>query len=106
MGEGDRLRSSVCASAPEEASIGLTGAAAMHAPTVRDALQILSGALKISNRGVATIFGVRGETASFLYVVTAPNIKCPDQIVDAAIAMIFNTMRQLSGPDDARSACA
>ena len=41
---------------------------------------------------------VRGQIASFLYVVTAPNIESADQIVDAGIAVIVNAMRQLCGP--------
>jgi len=70
----------------------------MHAPTVRDALQIVSGTLKTSNTGVATILDVRGKTAAFHYIVTAPNIESADQIVDAGIAVICNTMRTLCGP--------
>ena len=80
------------------ASLGLTGLVSMHAPTVRDALQIISNSIQTSNTGVATTLDVRGQIASFLYVVTAPNIESSDQIVDAGIAVIVNTMRQLCGP--------
>ena len=79
-------------------AVGLTGPASMHAPTVRDAVQILSSTLKTSNTGVSTTLDVRGQSASFQYVVTAPNIESADQIVDAAVAMIVNTMRRLCGP--------
>jgi hypothetical protein len=79
-------------------AVGLTGLVSMHAPTVRDALQVLSSTLKISNTGVATALDVRGQIASFEYVVTAPNTDNADQIVDAAIAMIVNTIRRLCGP--------
>jgi AraC-like DNA-binding protein len=79
-------------------SIGLTGLVSMHAPTVRDALQIISDSIRTSNTGVATMLEERGASASFQYVVTAPNIESADQIVDAAIALIVNTMRQLCGP--------
>ena len=79
-------------------AVGLTGLVSMHAPTVRDALQVLSSTLKISNTGVATALDVRGQIASFEYVVTAPNIGAADQIVDAAIAMVVNTIRRLCGP--------
>jgi AraC-like DNA-binding protein len=78
-------------------SLGLTGLVSMHASTVRDALQILSSTLKTSNTGVATVLDVRGHIASFLYVVTAPNIESTDQIVDAGVAVIVITMRQLCG---------
>ena len=79
-------------------AVGLTGLVSMHAPTVRDALQVLSSTLKPSNTGVATALDVCGHIASFQYVVTAPNIGAADQIVDAAIAMIVNTMQRLCGP--------
>jgi AraC-like DNA-binding protein len=79
-------------------AVGLTGLAAMHAPTVRDALQIIAGSLRTSNTGAETVLCVRGEAASFVYVITAARIESADQIVDAAVAMIFNTMRQLCGP--------
>jgi AraC-like DNA-binding protein len=79
-------------------SIGLTGLVSMHAPTVRDALQVISGSLKTSNTGVATMLEERGGVAAFQYVVTAPNIESADHIVDAAIALVVNTMRQLCGP--------
>jgi AraC-like DNA-binding protein len=79
-------------------SLGLSGLVSMHASTVRDALQVLSSTLKTSNTGVATTLDVRGKTASFLYVVTAPNIESSDQIVDAGIAVVVNTMRQLCDP--------
>lgn len=79
-------------------SIGLTGLVSMHASTVRDALQIISGSIKTSNAGVATMLEEHGGSASFQYVVTAPSILNADHIVDAAIAVIVNTMRQLCGP--------
>jgi AraC-like DNA-binding protein len=79
-------------------SIGLTGLVSMHAATVRDALQVISGSLKTSNTGVATMLEERGGVASFQYVVTAPNIESADHIVDAAIALVVNTMHQLCGP--------
>ena len=79
-------------------SLGLTGLVSMHASTVREALQIISNSIQTTNTGVATTLEVRGQIASFLYVVTAPNIESSDQIVDAGIAVIVNAMRQLCGP--------
>ena len=70
----------------------------MHAPTVRDALQIISGSIRTSDAGVATMLEEHGPVASFQYVVTDPNIPNADHVVDAAIAVIVNTMRQLCGP--------
>ncbi len=80
------------------ASIGLTGLVSMHAPTVRAALHIISVGIRTSNTGVATMLDERGGVASFQYLVTAPNIENSDQIVDAAMAVIVNMMRQLCGP--------
>jgi AraC-like DNA-binding protein len=79
-------------------AVGLTGLVSMHAPTVRDALHVLSSTLKTSDTGSAVALDVRGQIASFQYVVTAPNVGNADQIVDAAIAMIVNTMRRLCSP--------
>jgi len=79
-------------------AVGLTGLAAVHAPTVRDAVQILTSTLRTSNTGAVAALDVRGASASFAYVITASEVASADHIVDAAIAMIFNTMRQLCGP--------
>ena len=51
-------------------SLGLTGLVSMHASTVREALQIISNSIQTTNTGVATTLEVRGQIASFLYVVT------------------------------------
>ena len=53
--------------------------------------------LQTSDTGGATFLDVRRSVASFGYGVTAPAIESADQIVDAAIAIAFNVMRQLCG---------
>ena len=77
---------------------GLSGLVSLHAPTVREALRVLAEGLKTSDTGGAVAFAERGGEASLGYVVTAPDIELSDQIVDGAMAIAFNTMRQLCGP--------
>lgn len=48
-------------------AVGLTGLAAMHAATVRDALKIISSSLKTTNTGATTVLDVRGADASLLH---------------------------------------
>ncbi len=78
--------------------IGLTGLVSMHAPTVREALEVIAAGLKTSDTGGAVVLDQRGDRASFGYVLTAPNVEAPDQILDGATAIVFNIMRSLCGP--------
>ena len=78
--------------------IGLAALVSMHAPTVREALQVIAASLRTSDTGGAAILDQRGGQAFFGYVVIAPNIANADQIVDAAIAIIVSLMRSLCGP--------
>ncbi len=77
--------------------MGLTGLVSIHSPTVREGLEVITATLQTSDTGGATFLDVRRSVASFGYGVTAPAIESVDQIVDAAIAIAFNVMRQLCG---------
>jgi AraC-like DNA-binding protein len=77
--------------------MGLTGLVSIHSPTVREGLDVITATLQTSDTGGATFLNVRRGVASFGYAVTAPAIESADQIVDAAIAIAFNVMRQLCG---------
>ncbi len=77
--------------------MGLTGLVSIHSPTVREGLDVITATLQTSDTGGATFLEVRRGVASFGYVVTAPNVESAEQIVDAAIAIAFNLMRQLCG---------
>jgi AraC-like DNA-binding protein len=80
-------------------AIGLTGLVSLHSSTVREALRVVIDTLKTSETGGATLLDVRGALASFIYTVTAPNIEAVDQIEDGSVAIAFNLMRQLCGPE-------
>ena len=82
----------------EPTAMGLTGLVSLHASTVREALMTLAAGLKTSDTGGAAILSESQGDASFGYVVTAPDVECADQIVDAAMAIVVNTMRSLCGP--------
>jgi len=78
--------------------MGLTGLVSIHSPTVREGLEIIVATLQTSDTGGATFLDVRRGVACFGYAVTAPDIESADQIVDAALAIAFNVMRQLCDP--------
>ena len=86
--------------------LGLTGLVSIHSPTVREGLEVITATLQTSDTGGATFLDLSHGVTSFGYAVTAPAIESADQIVDAAIAIVFNVMRRLCGtawrPDAAR----
>jgi hypothetical protein len=49
---------------------GLTGLVSLHAPTVREALQVIAAGLKTSDTGGVVVLDQRGDLATFGYVVT------------------------------------
>ena len=79
--------------------MGLAGLVSIHSPTVREGLEVITATLVTSDTGGATFLDVRRGVASLGYAVIAPNIESADQIVDGAIAIAFNLMRQLCGAD-------
>ena len=79
-------------------AIGLTGLVSFNAPTVREALRVVTDTLKTSDTGGKTFLKVAGDKASFGYAVVAPDIESVDQIMDGSIAIAFNLMRRLCGP--------
>ena len=78
--------------------IGLAGLVSIHSPTVREGLEVITATLRTSDTGGATFLDVRRGAASFGYAVTASGVEGGDQIVDGAVAIAFNLMRQLCGP--------
>ncbi len=77
--------------------MGLTGLVSIHSPTVREGLEVITATLQTSDTGGGAFLDVRRSVASFGYGVIAPDVESADQIVDAGIAIAFNTMRQLCG---------
>ena len=77
--------------------MGLTGLVSIHSPTVREGLEVITSTLRTSDTGGAGFLDIRRRVASFGYAVTAPNVESEEQIVDGAMAICFNIMRQLCG---------
>ncbi len=77
---------------------GLTGLVSLNAPTVGDALRLLADGLRTSDTGAAVTLTFERADAMLGYVVTARNVDHADQIVDGAIAIALNILRELRGP--------
>ena len=78
-------------------SVGLPGLVSLHASTVREALQVIVEGLRTRDTGGRVSLDVRDDTASFRFVVVAPNVEAADQIADGALAICFNLMKGLCG---------
>ena len=79
-------------------AIGLTGLVSINSPTVREALRVIIDTLKTSDTGGRAFVDKRDGLASLGYSVTAYEIEGGDRIEDHALAIGFNIMRQLCGP--------
>jgi len=78
-------------------AIGLAGFAAINSPTVRDALQTLVAALRLSDTGGVARLEVRDVIAVISWSVAVPGVEAIDQISDGAIAVACNLVRELCG---------
>jgi AraC-like DNA-binding protein len=79
------------------ATIGLVGSLARQAPNVGSALRDLSRYLHVFNRASAISLAIDGDVATLGYAIVADDVAASDQISDACIAILFNTMRDLYG---------
>ena len=77
-------------------SIGLAGLVAINAETVGEALEIVELHLKDSETGLTLHVGRRNGTASAALSAVHPDTQGLDHIVDGALAVLCNIMRQLS----------
>jgi AraC-like DNA-binding protein len=80
-------------------SLGLVGFTILNSRTVREALQVLVDSLKLTVTGVNLFVDARNESATLSFVITNRRIAAGDQIVDAAIAVSCNILRELIGRD-------
>jgi len=80
-------------------SLGLVGLLVKHSPDVGTALLSLAGYLHLHHGGTTTAVVLDGEVAILSYDIYQPNVEAADQITDGALAVLFNTMRTLCGPD-------
>jgi AraC-like DNA-binding protein len=79
-------------------SLGLVGYLASSAPTVGTALEIIRQANSVSDAGGAVTLDAREHTVSLGYEVVEPGVEHADQLAAAAIAIGFNILRALCGP--------
>ena len=80
-------------------SLGLVGFLVQHSPDVGTALRKLVRYLHLHVRGAAPTLSAHGNLAMLGYEIHEPQVEATDQIGDGAIAVEFNIMRSLCGPD-------
>lgn len=80
-------------------SLGLVGYLVQHSPNVGSALHSLTRYLHLHVRGAVTTLAVYGDTAVLGYDIYQLKVEATDQIGDGALAIMFNIMRSLCGPD-------
>lgn len=80
-------------------SLGLVGLLARYAPDVGSALRRLGEYMYLHHGGALTTVKAEGDTATLSYGIHQPNVESTDQIGDGSLAVLFNILRELCGPD-------
>jgi len=80
-------------------TLGLVGLFAQHAPDVGTALRDIILHLHLHDRGAVPNLSVRDGVAVLGYAIYQPGVVGTNHIYDGAIAITFNIMRELCGPD-------
>jgi len=80
-------------------SLGLMGLLVKYAPDVGTALRSFVRYLHLHVRGARTTLAVDGDSAMLSYEIHQPLVEATDQVGDGAVALMFNVMRALCGPD-------
>jgi Arabinose-binding domain of AraC transcription regulator, N-term len=79
-------------------SLGVVGYLASSAPTVGTALEIIRPGNSVADGGGIVTLDCREHTVSLGYEVVEPGIEHTEQLAAAAIAIGFNILRALCGP--------
>ena len=79
--------------------LGLVGFLVQHSPDVETALRSLVRYTHPDVCGGVASFAVHGNSAMVSFDVVLPHLEATDQTGDAAMAMLFNIMRTLCGPE-------
>lgn len=79
-------------------SLGIVGLLSQHLPDVRTALRNIILHLHLHDRGAVPTLEVQNETAMLGYAIYQKNVASTDQIYDGAMAIAFNLMKALCGP--------
>jgi len=80
-------------------SLGLVGLLVKYSPDVGRALRSLVRYLHLHVRGAATTLAGDGDSAVLSYDIHQSQAEATDQTGDGALAMMFNIMRALCGPE-------
>jgi len=81
------------------ADLGLVGHLVQHSPDVGTALRNLILYLHLHDRGAVPTLTVRGGVAVLGYAIYQSGVVRADQIYDGAMAVAFNIMASLCGPE-------
>ena len=79
-------------------SLGAVGYLAQSAPDVRTALHMLRRLYHIADGGGMITLDHRGGFVSFGYAIVEPGVQSAEQLIAAAVAIGFNILRALCGP--------
>jgi len=77
--------------------LGTIGYLSRSSPDVRSALQALSANLHLHDGGAVVSVSVQGRFAFVGYALLVDAVECSEQILDAAMAIACNIMRELCG---------
>jgi len=80
-------------------SLGLVGLLVKYSPDVGTALSSLVRYLDLHVRGAATTLAADDDVAMLSYEIHQPRVEATDQLGDGAVALMFNIMRALCGPE-------
>ena len=80
-------------------TLGAPGFLLRHAPDVVTALTEVTSNLDLHDRGATAFIEVGDETTLFGYTIYDLRVEGTDQIGDGAVAIIWNIMRSLCGPE-------
>lgn len=80
-------------------SLGILGQVMRNAPTLRDALRLVTANIQLHDRGaVALTLDLGGSQAALGYSIFNSEIAATDQILDGAAAIHYRTFQELCGP--------
>jgi AraC-like DNA-binding protein len=80
-------------------SIGLAGLLVRYSPDVGSALRSFVRYLPTHVRGARSRLTVDGDVAALSWELYQPGVEAIDQVSDGALAVFFNVLRELCGPE-------
>jgi AraC-like DNA-binding protein len=80
-------------------SFGLVGLLVKYSPDVGTAVRSFVRYLHLHVRGAAVELAVDGPTAMLTWQIHEPGIVAVDHVGDGAVAVLYNILRELCGPD-------